>query len=158
MLLSVMYSVAAVCVCVCVRVCVCCKKHSLTHAHTSFLRHPFCPRYVVIIATKFHYSVDVFLGAALSLFVWKFYHSHIRSMWDAQVNKQQHTHTKELLSGVMSGYCQATLHPPTLTTPTSHTTLSHTTLSIYPPTPSPSPHTHHPSTIAPALNPFTKHL
>ena len=41
--------------------------------------------FIVIIATKFHYTVDVFLGAVITIFVWKFYHSHIRNMWDAQV-------------------------------------------------------------------------
>ena len=41
--------------------------------------------FIVIIATKFHYTVDVFLGAVITIFVWKFYHLHIRTMWDAQV-------------------------------------------------------------------------
>lgn len=36
--------------------------------------------YVVIVATRFHYSVDVFLGVTLAVLVWKFYHEFIRSI------------------------------------------------------------------------------
>ena len=145
-----MYEYVNVNVCV----CVCCKKHGLTHTHSSLLHHPFCPRYVVIIATKFHYSVDVFLGAALSLFVWKFYHSHIRSMWDAQVNKQQQQKRKRATFRC-NVKLLSSLHLPSLTTPTSRTALSHHLLHRSP-HPSPSPHTPTHPPIHPL--PRSKHL
>jgi len=42
--------------------------------------------YLIIIATRFHYSVDVFIGLLLSVFLFKYYHiyiqsSHMRNNW-----------------------------------------------------------------------------
>jgi len=42
--------------------------------------------YLIIIATHFHYSVDVWIGFLMTMFVWKLYHSrldtcHTRSDW-----------------------------------------------------------------------------
>jgi len=39
-----------------------------------------CVGYLIIIATHFHYSVDVYLGSTLTVFVWRWYHSYIRTL------------------------------------------------------------------------------
>lgn len=36
--------------------------------------------YLFIIATRFHYTVDVFLGFLLSLLTWKTYHYYIKTL------------------------------------------------------------------------------
>jgi len=36
--------------------------------------------YLVIIATRFHYTVDVFLGCLLTVLTWKAYHSYVKRL------------------------------------------------------------------------------
>ena len=43
--------------------------------------------YFMITASRFHYSVDVFIGFALTFMVFEFYHSHIHAMWDSRDSK-----------------------------------------------------------------------
>lgn len=36
--------------------------------------------YFIIVATHFHYTVDVYLGSTLTIFIWRWYHEYIREL------------------------------------------------------------------------------
>ncbi|CAF1666154.1 unnamed protein product, partial [Didymodactylos carnosus] len=38
--------------------------------------------YLFLIATRFHYTVDVFIGFLLSILTWKYYHFYIKTLFE----------------------------------------------------------------------------